>query len=526
MTDIYASDLPQSDLNQPDLHQMSVRQLSEGLAARQFSAVELTQHYLQRISAIDAQINSYVTVTPELALAQAQAADQARAAGKAGILSGIPLAHKDIFCTQGIKTTAGSRMLGDRKNPFIAPYNATVVEKCLTAGLVTLGKLNMDEFAMGSSNENSFYGATRNPWSFDRVPGGSSGGSAAAIAADLTPWATGTDTGGSIRQPASFCGLTGIKPTYGRISRFGMIAYASSFDQAGPMARSAQDCAYLLQVMAGHDRKDSTSVERPVDDYVAALNQVTDLNQPLKGLRIGLPRQYFGHNGLNSEVQSRIDTALQQLVQLGAILVDIDLDTTDAAIPAYYLLAPAEASSNLARYDGVRYGYRCDNPIDLTDLYSRSRSEGFGDEVQRRILIGTYALSAGYYDAYYVKAQKVRRLIQQDFLRAFEQVDVIAGPTAPSTAYQIGEKLDPVSMYLGDIYTIAVNLAGLPALSAPVGFDDNKLPVGLQLIGPYWSESQLLSIIHQYQQHSDWHLQRSPFIAAPHHHAASAQETA
>lgn len=510
MTDLYSS----------DLHKLGVRQLNEGLAAKQFSSVELTQHYLQRIAAIDPQLNSYVTVTTELALAQAQAADQTRAEGKAGVLTGIPLAHKDIFCTQGIKTTAGSKMLGDPKNPFIAPYNATVVEKCLNAGLVTLGKVNMDEFAMGSSNENSFYGATKNPWDFDRVPGGSSGGSAAAVAADLAPLATGTDTGGSIRQPASFCGLTGIKPTYGRISRFGMIAYASSLDQAGPMARSAEDCAYLLKVMAGHDAKDSTSVDRPVDDYVS------QLNQPLKGLRIGLPRQYFGHNGLNSEVQSRLDTALQQLVQLGAILVDIDLDTTDAAIPAYYLLAPAEASSNLSRYDGVRYGYRCENPTDLTDLYSRSRSEGFGDEVQRRILIGTYALSAGYYDAYYVKAQKVRRLIQQDFLRAFEQVDVIAGPTAPSTAYQIGENLDPVSMYLGDIYTIAVNLAGLPAISAPVGFDDNKLPVGLQLIGPYWSESKLLSIVHQYQQHTDWHLQRSPLIAAQLNSAASAQEKA
>jgi aspartyl-tRNA(Asn)/glutamyl-tRNA(Gln) amidotransferase subunit A len=523
MTDLYSF-----NQHQPDLHQLNVRQLGEGLAAGQFSSVELTQHYLQRIAAIDPQLNSYVTVTPELALAQAQAADRARADGKAGFLAGIPLAHKDIFCTQGIKTSAGSKMLDN----FIAPYNATVVEKCLNAGLVTLGKVNMDEFAMGSSNENSYYGATRNPWGFDRVPGGSSGGSAAAVAADLAPLATGTDTGGSIRQPASFCGLTGIKPTYGRVSRFGMIAYASSFDQAGPMARSAEDCAYLLQVMAGHDPRDSTSIARPVDDYVAALNQVAgstsgaEPNNPLKGLRIGLPRQYFGHNGLNSEVQSRLDAALQQLEQLGATLVNIDLNTTDAAIPVYYLLAPAEASSNLSRYDGVRYGYRCENPTDLTDLYTRSRGEGFGDEVQRRILIGTYALSAGYYDDYYVKAQKVRRLIQQDFLKAFEQVDVIAGPTAPSTAYQIGENLDPVSMYLGDIYTIAVNLAGLPAISAPVGFDDNKLPVGLQLIGPYWSESKLLSIVHQYQQQTDWHLQRSPLIAAQPNPIASAQEKA
>lgn len=509
-----------TDLHHSDLHQLSVRQLSDGLASKRFSSVELTQHYLNRIASIDPQLNSYITVTAELALQQAQAADQARSQGQTSTLSGIPLAHKDIFCTQGIKTTAGSKMLGDCKNPFIAPYNATVVEKCLNAGLVTLGKVNMDEFAMGSSNENSFYGATKNPWNFECVPGGSSGGSAAAVAADLAPFATGTDTGGSIRQPASFCGLTGIKPTYGRISRFGMIAYASSLDQAGPIARSAEDCAYLLQVMSGHDAKDSTSVDRPVEDYVATLNQ------PLAGLRIGLPRQYFGHNGLNSEVQVHLDAALKQLEQLGATLVDIDLHTSAAAIPAYYLIAPAEASSNLSRFDGVRYGYRCDNPLDLTDLYSRSRGEGFGSEVQRRILIGTYALSAGYYDDYYVKAQKVRRLIQQDFLNGFEQVDIIAAPTAPTTAYKLGENLDPVTMYLGDIYTIAVNLAGLPALSMPVGFDDNKLPVGLQLIGNYWSESQLLSVAHQYQQHSDWHLQRSPLITAPSNHAASStQET-
>lgn len=508
-----------TDLHRPDLHQLSVRQLSDGLASKLFSSVELTQHYLNRIAAIDPQLNSYITVTAEVALKQAQAADQARSQGQSSTLTGIPLAHKDIFCTQGIKTTAGSKMLGDTKNPFIAPYNATVVEKCLNAGLVTLGKVNMDEFAMGSSNENSFYGATKNPWNLECVPGGSSGGSAAAVAADLAPFATGTDTGGSIRQPASFCGLTGIKPTYGRISRFGMIAYASSLDQAGPIARSAEDCAYLLHVMSGHDSKDSTSVDRPVEDYVA------NLNQPLAGLRIGLPRQYFGHNGLNSEVQVHLDAALKQLEQLGATLVDIDLHTSAAAIPAYYLIAPAEASSNLSRFDGVRYGYRCDNPLDLTDLYSRSRGEGFGSEVQRRILIGTYALSAGYYDDYYVKAQKVRRLIQQDFLSGFEQVDIIAAPTAPTTAYKLGENLDPVTMYLGDIYTIAVNLAGLPALSMPVGFDDNKLPVGLQLIGNYWSESQLLSIAHQYQQHSDWHLQRSPLIDQSTHSAASTQET-
>lgn len=499
-----------TDHSSSELHQLSVRQLGEGLAAKKFSSVELTQHYLQRIAAIDPQLNSYVTVTNELALAQAQAADQARATGTAGILTGIPLAHKDIFCTQGIKTTAGSKMLGDPKNPFIAPYNATVVEKCLNAGLVTLGKVNMDEFAMGSTNEKSYFGASKNPWDTNRIPGGSSGGSAAAVAADLAPFATGTDTGGSIRQPAAFCGLTGIKPSYGRVSRFGMIAYASSFDQAGPMARSAEDCAYLLNVMAGHDARDSTSVDRPAEDYVAQLNQVADLSQPLKGLRIGLPKQYFDSPALDPEVKARIEAALQQLESQGAILLSIDLKTTDYVIPTYYLLAPAEASSNLSRYDGVRYGYRCENPADLTDLYNRSRSEGFGDEVQRRILIGTYALSAGYYDAYYVKAQKVRRLVQQDFLTTFSHVDVIAGPTTPETAGVIGIQLDPVLEYLSDIFTVGANLAGLPALSLPVGLDEKNLPVGLQLIGNYWSESQLLSVAHHYQQQTQWHLQRAP----------------
>ncbi len=494
MTDHYSS----------ELHQLSVRKLSEGLAAKQFSAVELTQHYLNRITSLDQHINSYITVTNQHALAQAQLADQARQNGTANLLAGIPLAHKDIFCTQGIKTTAGSKMLGDPSNPFIAPYNATVVQKCLDAGLVTLGKVNMDEFAMGSTNEKSFFGATKNPWDMSRVPGGSSGGSAAAVAADLAPFATGTDTGGSIRQPAAFCGLTGIKPTYGRISRFGMIAYASSLDQAGPMARSAEDCAYLLNVMAGHDARDSTSVDRPVDDYVA------ELNQPLNGLRIGLPKQYFDSPALDAEVKARIEAALKQLESQGAVLVSIDLSTTEAVIPTYYLLAPAEASSNLSRYDGVRYGYRCDNPTDLNDLYQRSRSEGFGEEVQRRILIGTYALSAGYYDAYYVKAQKVRRLIQQDFLKAFEQVDIIAGPTTPETAGIIGDRIDPVLEYLSDLFTVGANLAGLPALSVPVGLDEKNLPVGLQLIGNYWSESKLLALAHQYQQHTEWHLQRSP----------------
>lgn len=483
-----------------DLHRLSIREMSEGLKNAQFSSRELTQHYLDRIAKIDPRVKSYVTVTAEQALKEAEAADALIKSGMAGLVTGIPLAHKDIFCTHGIKTTAGSKMLDN----FISPYDATVVAKAKEAGLVTLGKVNMDEFAMGSTSENSYIGATSNPWALDHVPGGSSGGSAAAVAADLAPIATGTDTGGSIRQPASFCGLTGLKPTYGRVSRFGMIAYASSLDQGGPVARSAEDCAYLMNVIAGHDAKDSTSINKEVDDYVANLNVTS-----VKGLRIGIPKQYFNVAGLAADVKARVEESLKKLEEMGAILVEIDLNMTEAYVPTYYLIAPAEASSNLSRYDGVRYGYRCENPADLLDLYKRSRSEGFGAEVQRRILIGTYALSAGYYDAYYVKAQKVRRLIQQDFLKAFENVDVIAAPSAPTTAYKIGAKLDPVEMYLGDIYTIAVNLAGLPAINAPVGFDENHLPVGMQLIGNYWSESQLLSIVHQYQQHTDWHSQRA-----------------
>ncbi|WP_312968964.1 Asp-tRNA(Asn)/Glu-tRNA(Gln) amidotransferase subunit GatA [Acinetobacter gerneri] len=483
-----------------DLHRLSIREMSEGLKNAQFSSRELTQHYLDRIAKIDPRVKSYVTVTAEQALKEAEAADALIKSGMAGLVTGIPLAHKDIFCTHDIKTTAGSKMLDN----FISPYDATVVAKAKEAGLVTLGKVNMDEFAMGSTSENSYIGATSNPWALDHVPGGSSGGSAAAVAADLAPIATGTDTGGSIRQPASFCGLTGLKPTYGRVSRFGMIAYASSLDQGGPVARSAEDCAYLMNVIAGHDAKDSTSINKEVDDYVANLNATS-----VKGLRIGIPKQYFNVAGLAADVKARVEESLKKLEEMGAILVEIDLNMTEAYVPTYYLIAPAEASSNLSRYDGVRYGYRCENPADLLDLYKRSRSEGFGAEVQRRILIGTYALSAGYYDAYYVKAQKVRRLIQQDFLKAFENVDVIAAPSAPTTAYKIGAKLDPVEMYLGDIYTIAVNLAGLPAINAPVGFDENHLPVGMQLIGNYWSESQLLSIVHQYQQHTDWHSQRA-----------------
>ena len=483
-----------------DLHRLSIRELSEGLKQAQFSSRELTEHYLKRIAHIDPKVKSYVTVTAEQALAEADAADAVLKSGNAHALAGIPLAHKDIFCTQGIKTTAGSKMLDN----FISPYDATVVAKAKAVGLVTLGKVNMDEFAMGSTSENSYFGATSNPWALDRVPGGSSGGSAASVAADLAPIATGTDTGGSIRQPASFCGLTGLKPTYGRVSRFGMIAYASSLDQGGPMARSAEDCAYLMNVIAGHDAKDSTSVDKEVDDYVANLNSTA-----VKGLRIGIPKQYFNVAGLDADVKARVEESLKKLEEMGATLVEIDLNMTEAYVPTYYLIAPAEASSNLSRYDGVRYGYRCDNPKDILDLYKRSRSEGFGAEVQRRILIGTYALSAGYYDAYYVKAQKVRRLIQQDFLKAFENVDVIAAPSAPTTAYKIGANLSPTEMYLGDIYTLAVNLAGLPAINAPVGFDKDSLPVGLQLIGNYWSESQLLSIVHQYQQNTDWHTKRA-----------------
>lgn len=483
-----------------DLHRLSIREMTEGLKTAQFSSRELTQHYLDRIAKIDDRVQSYITVTSEQALAQADAADHLLKSGTAGILTGVPIAHKDIFCTQGIRTSAGSKMLDN----FISPYDATVVTKTKEAGLVTLGKVNMDEFAMGSTSESSFYGATKNPWNLEHVPGGSSGGSAAVVAADLAPIATGTDTGGSIRQPASFCGLTGLKPTYGRVSRFGMIAFASSLDQAGPMARSAEDCAFLMNTIAGHDAKDSTSVNKEVDDYVANLNETA-----VKGLRIGIPKQYFNVQGLDADVKARVEESLKKLEEMGATLVEIDLTMSEAYVPTYYLIAPAEASSNLSRYDGVRYGYRCENPTDILDLYKRSRSEGFGAEVQRRILIGTYALSAGYYDAYYVKAQKVRRLIQQDFLKAFENVDVIAAPSAPTTAYKIGANLSPTEMYLGDIYTLAVNLAGLPAINAPVGFDANQLPVGLQLIGNYWSESQLLSIVHQYQQNTDWHTKRA-----------------
>ncbi len=479
-------------------HEHTIARLSAGLAAGEFSSEELTQAFLARLERFNPALNAFITITADAALAQARAADQRRRRGEAGPLTGVPIAHKDIFCTNGVRTSCGSRML-DR---FIAPYDATVVEKLAAAGAVMLGKTNMDEFAMGSSNETSFYGPVRNPWDLDAVPGGSSGGSAAAVAARLAPGATGTDTGGSIRQPAALCGITGIKPTYGRVSRWGMIAYASSLDQGGPMARTAEDCALLLGAMAGFDPRDSTSVDRPVPDYVASLDR------PLEGLKIGLPQEYFGE-GLDGEVARVVETALAEYRRLGAEVVEISLPNSPLAIPAYYVIAPAECSSNLARFDGVRYGHRCENPRDLLDLYTRSRGEGFGAEVKRRILVGTFALSAGYYDAYYLKAQQIRRLISDDFQRAFQQVDAIAGPTSPTVAFALGEKADdPITMYLSDIYTIAVNLAGLPGLSLPVGFVGQR-PVGMQLIGDYFAEDRLLNVAHRYQQVTDWH-QRAP----------------
>ncbi|QQD20061.1 Asp-tRNA(Asn)/Glu-tRNA(Gln) amidotransferase subunit GatA [Spongiibacter nanhainus] len=472
----------------------TVAEILRGLDSGEFSSEDITRRYLDAIDRRDAQINSFITVTPEQAIAQAQAADAARAKGEAGALCGLPLAHKDIFCSDGIRTSCASKMLDN----FIAPYNATVVNKMAAAGAVTLGKTNLDEFAMGSSNETSYYGPVRNPWNPDCVPGGSSGGSAAAVAAGLAPAATGTDTGGSIRQPAALCGLTGLKPTYGRVSRYGMIAFASSLDQGGPMARTAEDCAILLQAMAGFDPADSTSMDLAVPDYRSQLDR--DLN----GIKIGLPKEYFGE-GLDSAIGDAVHAALEEYRKLGAELVEISLPHTELAVPCYYVIAPAEASSNLSRFDGVRYGYRCDNPKDLDDLYTRTREEGFGEEVKRRILVGTYALSAGFYDAYYRKAQQIRRLIKQDFVDAFKQVDFIAGPTTPNPAFGLGEKVsDPVTMYLEDIYTIAVNLAGLPALSMPAGFTGGK-PIGLQLIGQDFDEAGLLGAAHRYQQVSDWH---------------------
>ncbi len=477
-------------------HTKTLSELSAMLQAGEVTSVQLTEHFLQRIKQFDSELNSFITITEEQALKAAADADEVRKAGNAGPLTGIPIAHKDIFCTRGVKTSCGSKMLDN----FESPYDATVVEKMQQAGVIMLGKTNMDEFAMGSSNETSFYGSVKNPWNTRAVPGGSSGGSAASVAARLAPASTGTDTGGSIRQPASFCGITGLKPTYGRVSRYGMIAFASSLDQAGPMAQSAEDCALLLNAMSGFDPKDSTSLEKDVPDYTA------DLNRPLEGLKIGLPKEYFGE-GLSEEINTIIQSAIDEYKSMGAEIIDISLPNTHLAVPVYYVVAPAECSSNLSRFDGVRFGHRCENPTDLEDLYKRSRGEGFGEEVKRRIMVGTYALSAGYYDAYYIKAQQLRRMISDDFKQAFEKVDVIMGPAAPETAFNIGEKTgDPISMYLSDIYTIAVNLAGLPGMSVPAGFSQD-MPVGLQIIANHFDESRLLNVAHQYQQKTDWHRQ-------------------
>ncbi len=477
----------------------TVAALSQALAKREISSVELTQLYLDRISKLNGSLNAFITVCEEQSLVQARAADVRLAKGESNPLCGIPVAHKDIFCTKDVKTTCGSKMLGN----FISPYDATVVARLNAAGAVTLGKTNMDEFAMGSSNETSFFGPVKNPWDLTRVPGGSSGGSAAAVAADLCAVATGTDTGGSIRQPAAFCGVSGFKPSYGRVSRWGMIAFASSLDQAGPISKSAEDAAIMLQAIAGLDTRDSTSMDIPVEDYTASLAD------SIKGLKIGIPRQHFAV-GLSSEVEQSIREALAVYEKQGATLVEIDLPNNHLSVPAYYVVAPAEASANLSRFDGVRYGYRCQNPVDLEDMYKRSRSEGFGDEVKRRILIGTYALSAGFYDAYYRKAQQIRRLIRQDFLAAFKKVDVIMGPTSPHTAFTLGAKTDPVAMYLEDIYTIAVNLAGLPGMSIPCGISKG-LPVGLQIVAGDFAEAKLLNVAHQFQLHTDWHT-RKPVI--------------
>jgi aspartyl-tRNA(Asn)/glutamyl-tRNA(Gln) amidotransferase subunit A len=476
------------------MHNLTIAELVAGLRSKTFTSVELTQHFLARIANLNADYNAVITVTAEQALAAAAAADKRLAAGNAPALCGVPMLHKDIFCTNGVRTSCGSKMLDN----FVPPYDATVVENFARDGAVILGKTNMDEFAMGSSNETSYYGPVKNPWALDCVPGGSSGGSAAAVAARLAPGATATDTGGSIRQPAALCGISGIKPTYGRVSRWGMIAFASSLDQGGPMARTAEDCAIMLSCMASYDEKDSTSVDQPVPDYSSTLNR------PIKGLKIGVPKEYFSE-GLHPGTEAAVRQALADLVAQGAELVDISLPNSALSVPAYYVIAPAEASANLSRFDGVRYGYRCDEPKDLQDMYCRTRGEGFGEEVQRRILIGTYCLSAGYYDAYYGKAQQVRQLIQQDFTRAFAQVDVIMGPTCPSPAFKFGSKGDdPVAMYLEDIYTIATNLAGLPGMSIPCGMVEDK-PVGLQIIGNYFDEALMLNVAHQFQQATDWH---------------------
>jgi aspartyl-tRNA(Asn)/glutamyl-tRNA(Gln) amidotransferase subunit A len=476
------------------MHNLTITELAAALRARKTSSVELTQGFLARISKYK-DLGAFITLDPERSVAQAKAADARLARGEASPLCGVPIAQKDIFCADGWLTTCGSKMLSN----FVAPYDATVIARFNAAGAVTLGKTNMDEFAMGSSNETSYYGKVKNPWDTSTVPGGSSGGSAAAVAARLAPAATGTDTGGSIRQPAALTNLTGLKPSYGRVSRYGMIAFASSLDQGGPMARTAEDCAHLLSFMAGFDPRDSTSVDASVPDYAATLNR------DVKGLRIGLPKEYFGE-GLNSDVAKVIEAAIAEYQKLGAQVVEVSLPNSKLAIPCYYVLAPAEASSNLSRFDGARYGYRASEYKDLLDMYCKTRAEGFGPEVKRRIMIGTYALSAGYYDAYYVKALKLRRLIANDFTEAFKQCDMIMGPTSPTTAFKLGAKTDdPVAMYLSDIYTISVNLAGLPGMSIPAGFDPQGLPVGLQVVSKYFDEARLLSVAHQYQQATDWH---------------------
>ena len=479
------------------MHTLSIGELGLRLNSRQMSSVEITRHFLARIERLNPALNAMITLTADVALAQAAQADGRRAAGEQGPLLGIPLIHKDIFCTDGVRTSCGSRMLDN----FLAPYDATVVTRLKEAGAVMLGKANMDEFAMGSSNETSYYGPVKNPWDTTRVPGGSSGGSAAAVAARLAPFTTGTDTGGSIRQPAALTGVTGVKPTYGRVSRFGLIAFASSLDQAGVLARSAEDAAIVLEVMAGFDPRDSTSIDAPVPDYSAALNA------PLTGLKIGLLREFF--DGLEARNSALIHDALKVYRSLGAETLEVSLPHLPLSVPTYYVVAPAECSSNLSRFDGVRFGYRCESPKDLLDLYTRSRGEGFGAEVKRRIMTGTYVLSAGYFDAYYLKAQKVRRLITDDFRAAFARVDLLIGPTTPTPAFAIGAKIDdPVTMYLNDIYTIGANLAGLPGLSLPCGFID-ELPMGLQLIGPHFAEAKLLNAAHRFQQATDWH-RRSP----------------
>jgi aspartyl-tRNA(Asn)/glutamyl-tRNA(Gln) amidotransferase subunit A len=476
------------------MQNLSLKELSEGLKQKKFSSEELTKFFLNRLDLHNSSINAFITIDKDKSLAMAKRADEIIKEGNQDYLTGIPIAQKDIFCAEGWKTSCGSKMLDN----FIAPYDSTVISKFNAAGAVNLGKTNMDEFAMGSSNETSFYGNVKNPWDIKTVPGGSSGGSAAAVAGMLAPAATATDTGGSIRQPASLCGLTGLKPTYGLVSRYGMIAFASSLDQAGPMCHTAEDCAAMMNVMSGHDPKDSTSIQREKENYL------TDINSPIKGLKIGAPKEFFSE-GLDPEVEKIIERGISEYKKLGAEIVEISLPNNHLSIPVYYVIAPAEASSNLSRYDGVRYGYRTKEYDDLMDMYCKTREEGFGDEVKRRIMIGTYVLSAGYYDAYYLKAQKIRRLISEDFKKAFEKCDVILGPSAPSVAFPIGDKKeDPLKMYMQDVYTISTNLAGLPGLSMPGGLMNN-LPVGIQLIGNYFSEAKLLNIAHVFQTNTNWH---------------------